>query len=1338
MANGKKNTPAKNIVKNKKVKSENEIKETKKRGRPRKIKEETIVAAPKKRGRPKKVVTEEKVIVEKKKRGRPRKIKEETNVIQPEKKKRGRHRKTEETKTTKKKVIENIEPEVEITPTPVPFDEIKGPKKNIFKNILHILAIIFIGIWSFIKLLGRSIKQLSIKYIIPTIKYTGIGIYKGIKFIGINLFKGVKYLCIYTYKGIKWLLITIYKLYGWYCIGLYEFLKLVDIHIYKFFKWLILTIKNKVYPFIKKVVIYVFSHIWLFIKWIFNVIILILGTCVKGIHKGVLSVSKWIKEIFIKIRDKHRINKELRKEKRILKKDEKIEAQILKEEKKQEKQLPPKQEKVSKKEIKLNKKKKEEEIKGKIVYAARPLVNYDTGVIRRVPDDDLILLRYRDQKGIFRKILAFFRNRIKVVKFDMKRFRKRIKYGTIFDKILVFIMICLIIGFTGVVAFCVYIVKSAPEVTESNFYSSNSTIIYDGNGNELVRIGAEAREKVTYDDLPEVLIDAIVATEDARFFQHNGVDLARFTKAAIGQVLGHDDAGGGSTLTMQLSKNFATSKEAHGIGGIIRKFTDVYLSVFVLEKRYTKEQIMEFYVNNPFLGSNSYGVEQACQTYFGKSVTEITLPEAAMIAGLFQAPSTYNPYSYPENAEKRRNTVLNLMVRHGYISEQEAEDAKSIPIKSMLSTKSYGISIYQGFIDTVTAEVEERTGQNPYNVSMLIYSTLDPKKQDVINNLYDTYKWKNPEYTQAGIAVVSVADGSILAVGAGRNKTTERSFNLATSARRQPGSVAKPVLDYGPAIEYHGWGTGTTVIDDVYGYTVGGNIKNYDNKFKGILTAKKALAGSRNIPALYAFQQTTNQEKRSFAESLGWYHVPDDGNGNYLESSAIGGFEGITPLEAAATYATFARGGTYIEPYSVTKVIMQDTEEVIEIKPKKVQAMSEETAYIINMILKYAVTSGTINPGKVKGTDLAAKTGTTTIDAKRKAQLSKTAIGDSWQVTYSPDYAIALWYGYETNTKEHHLIQKESTTNRRSISQKLVAGIMKQNSTFRRPSGVVTVDIELETDPVQLASEYTPSNLRSKEIFKKTSAPSDVSNRFEKLSNVPSVTYTSTESSVILSWQAAPVPDAIKTDYLLDYFNKSNLYKHWAQKYYNNRIKYNNENLGEFGYRVYMKTPEGGTKDLGFTKNTSFVANVQFSEKTQFIIKTTYSKFTANASDGYYLNVEPNSTNQTTPDDPTNTTNKTTKEVTKNLTMSYRIDGGCSSLSAFNMLGGTAADKVQVLADGKDVTNSANISYTCYTSEGEDLDSCSKMTDDGEYKVMFNASYNKLNVAITIDIKPSC
>ena len=267
--------------------------------------------------------------------------------------------------------------------------------------------------------------------------------------------------------------------------------------------------------------------------------------------------------------------------------------------------------------------------------------------------------------------------------------KKKRKKKSTHQYLLLKVLLCIfIVFFVAIVSFGIYVVLNAPEFDDSLLYTKQSTIILDRNQLQIARLGSENREVIEYRYLPQVLIDAVVATEDSRFFQHNGFDIARFIKAVSGHLEGNSGAGGASTITMQLSKNAFTSTEAHGIEGIVRKFTDIYLSIFKIERAFTKQEIIEYYVNEPFLGSNSYGVEQASQTYFGKPAKQMNLAEASIIAGLFQAPGAYDPYQDAEAAEARRSTVLSLMVRHGYITEEEKQIAESIKVKDLLQKKN--------------------------------------------------------------------------------------------------------------------------------------------------------------------------------------------------------------------------------------------------------------------------------------------------------------------------------------------------------------------------------------------------------------------------------------------------------------------------------------------------------------------------------------------------------------------------------------------------------------------------------------------------------------------------
>ena len=252
---------------------------------------------------------------------------------------------------------------------------------------------------------------------------------------------------------------------------------------------------------------------------------------------------------------------------------------------------------------------------------------------------------------------------------------------------------------------------------------------------------------------------------------------------------------------MQVVKNsFTDAKATSGIGGIIRKFEDIYLAVYKLEKKYTKEQIIEYYVNNHFLGGNIYGVEEASQAYFGKSVSDLNLSEAATIAGMFKSPNYYRPTVNPKNATARRSTVLYLMEKHGYITSEEADLADAIPMEQLTNATSAQESPYQGYIDMVVEEIKDTYGVNPYTTSLKVYTTLDRSKQDAVDRVMkgqSSFQFADDQI-DTGVAVLDVKTGAIQAVAAGRHRQDGASmWNNATDIRRQPGSSAKPLFIYG-------------------------------------------------------------------------------------------------------------------------------------------------------------------------------------------------------------------------------------------------------------------------------------------------------------------------------------------------------------------------------------------------------------------------------------------------------------------------------------------------------------------------------------------------------------
>lgn len=900
-----------------------------------------------------------------------------------------------------------------------------------------------------------------------------------------------------------------------------------------------------------------------------------------------------------------------------------------------------------------------------------------------------------------------------------KKENKAKKKRNIWKKILTAFLILCIIGVLSVAAFFAYVVISSPEFEEEAFNVKDQTVIYDINGEIIAKLGTQNRESVTYDQLPQVLIDAIIATEDSRFFQHNGVDLPRFIKATIQQLIGQD-AGGASTLTMQVVKNNLTKKdtiEKNKIQQIIRKFQDVYLSVFKVEKEYTKEEIIEFYVNNYGLGSSVYGVGEASKYYFGKSVSELSLPEAATIAGLFQAPGRHNPYRNIESATSRRETVLKLMVRHGYITQEEADIANNITIESLLvGTKDK--TEYQGFVDTVTDEVEKLTGKNPSLVPMKIYTTMEKSIQDGINSILenDTWYWKDDK-VQAGIAIVNVQTGAIAAVGAGRNRTGERTWNYATQAKKQPGSTAKPIFAYGAGFEYNNYSTYTLFVDEPWSYTNGPSINNWNGTFDGLVTTRYALQYSRNIPALKSYQSIGSKKIQQFAYSLGLNVSLNQSSENYKilnentgldntinEAYSIGGVaEGFSPLEMAAAYSGFASGGYYTEPYSVTKIEYRETGETIEYKPSKERVMKDSTAYLMNNILESAVEVGFNGGARVYGSHVAAKTGTTNYpdNIMTKYNLPVDAVNDLWTVAYTSQYSIAVWYGYDD-------INDGYNSNNGGYKEGLVEAVMKyipkDTKGFIQPSSVVAVQVEKETWPAKLPSEYTPSNMITTEYFIRGTQPTEKSERYSQLDNITNPKVETSGNTATISWDYT-TPTVLTTDYIKKYFNQS-VFGNSKENLINARIKYNEETLGTIGFGIYTENEDGTLSLVAYTNNKSYTYTG--AGETTLVIKAEHKTYKSNASSGTKINIKLTGDNNQSLYATLNGKNIITENVG-----SYNEDGIKNVYYGSLNVTSKATIKYQII-NQSDVTDYTNIS---------DLQTAVNTLPAGTYKINYIITY---------------
>ena len=769
-------------------------------------------------------------------------------------------------------------------------------------------------------------------------------------------------------------------------------------------------------------------------------------------------------------------------------------------------------------------------------------------------------------------------------------------------KMILNILIICVIAFASLMAvFFAYIIVKAPKFDPNNLKFTQMSELYDTEGNIITKMGNENRTEISYDDLPEVLIDAIIATEDSKFFQHNGFDLARFMKASMYQLVGKN-GGGASTLTMQIAKNNYTSTESKGFEGITRKFTDIYLSIFKIERKYTKKEILEFYVNDSYLGNGAYGVEQASLNYFGKSVSELNLAEASFIAGLFQSPTYYNPYNYPERAEGRRKTVLYLMQRHGYITEEEKEIAENSPITSYIKkTQTSGTySEYQGYIDTVVEELENEYDLNPYTTPLKIYTAMNRSKQDFVNKVMngEAWKWEN-ENAQAGVVMTDSASGEVLAVGAGRNKNSERSYNYATMTNRQIGSTAKPIFDYGPAVEYLGWGTVNYIDDTPTTYSDGTKISNSDGGYKGRLPLYQALGLSRNVTALKTFQQVSkeagNDKILKFASSLGI--TPEvDKNGKIHEAHSIGSFTGSTkkgesrnsPMTMSGAYQAFSNGGYYIKPHTIKKFVYKDTDEVVETKSAKTRVMNDSTAYIINYSLNWSATEGLAKSAAgISGVQTAAKTGTSNFDEAtiKRYHLSSKAVNDLWVCGYTPKQTITFWYGYDSITKGHSTTSTWSTRDKfyRNLAENLFD---KDGSSFARPSSIEEVSVVRNSIPLKKALYGGVVG-----YFRKGTGPDETgTEQVEQLPSVSGVTSSISGNTVHLKWNGISAEDMVNLNF--------------------------DDSYGTLGYDIYVKDGSGGSEVyVGTTTSTSYTHTTSYSNPV-YVIYTAYSNYKTNRSKG--------------------------------------------------------------------------------------------------------------------------
>lgn len=574
----------------------------------------------------------------------------------------------------------------------------------------------------------------------------------------------------------------------------------------------------------------------------------------------------------------------------------------------------------------------------------------------------------------------------------------------------------------GALIFGYYAMK-APTLSEKDLVATTSSKIYDNKNNLIADLGAEKRINVTANEIPTDLVNAIIAIEDHRFFNHRGVDIVRIGGSFLHNL--HGGSQGGSTLTQQLIKltYFSTSASDRTLS---RKIQEAWLAT-QLEKKATKQEILTYYVNKVFMANGNYGMQTAAKSYYGKDLKDLSLPQVALLAGMPQAPNQYDPYSHPEAAQQRRNLVLKEMLDMKSISNKQYEAAVNTPVtdglQSLSSSSSYP-AYMDNYLKEVIEQVEEETGYNLLTTGMDVYTNVDTEAQKKLWDIYNTDEYVNypDDELQVASTVIDVNNGKVIAQLGSRHQSSNVSFgtNQAVETNRDWGSTMKPISDYAPALEHEEYtSTAATTTDAPYNFPHSSTpVYNWDRSYYGSMSITYAIQQSRNVPAVKALEKVGLKQAKKFLNGLG-IDYPEMVYANAISSNTSDSSNkyGASSEKMAAAYAAFANGGTYYKPSYVSRVVFSDGT-TKEFESEGTRAMKATTAYMMTDMMKTVLLSGSGTNAAISGIYQAGKTGTSNYDDNEVNKLTKN-IGYSSIVTpsesfvgYTPEYAMAVWTGY--------------------------------------------------------------------------------------------------------------------------------------------------------------------------------------------------------------------------------------------------------------------------------------------------------------------------------------
>ena len=612
----------------------------------------------------------------------------------------------------------------------------------------------------------------------------------------------------------------------------------------------------------------------------------------------------------------------------------------------------------------------------------------------------------------------------------------------------------------GIIAafFTIQIIK-APKLSEIDASPEGylSTILdKDGEVVNTLYVTESNRIYVGLEYIPKELQEAFIAIEDARFYSHKGVDVQGLFRAFVHGITTGGFDQGASTITQQLLKNNVFTdwmNEETFFDSICRKVQEQFLAVR-LEQKYSKEWILENYLNTINLGGGTRGVQVAAQYYFGKDVSELSLAECALIAGITKNPTRYNPRLNAEKSIERQTLVLNAMLEQGYISQEEYDQAVFENVIAALEDKegSRGVKVFSWFEDALLQQIvedltatyrytEEDAWNLIYSGGLTIYSTVDPVLQKICETEAVNPEWYR-DNEEISIVMTDVSSGAVQAiVGSSQKKTESLVYNRATEALRQPGSTIKIVGEYAALLDQQEATLGTVIADEPYEYSDGTKLSNSYGTFYGMISLRDAIKTSSNVVALKAYQMAGEEKVFEYLEKFGITTL-DEQDRN--EAVSIGGtYNGVSNLEMTGAYNAIANDGCYIRPYFYTQITDRNGNVILENKNDSEQIIKKSTAQLLTSAMQDVISTGTGTNAAVKGVELAGKSGTTN------------EMKDAWFVGFSAHYTCGIWGGYDDHSPQ------KSSAYVKKIWKKIMTEVHegKEKIQLLDPANLVTAEI---------------------------------------------------------------------------------------------------------------------------------------------------------------------------------------------------------------------------------------------------------------------------------------